>query len=127
MARRLKGRLLRIRPAPVRLLDRRVYRLGKGFRDPGDSMWDSYIARGILHAGARKRCVAIIGGRKESVSAGQVDPVSPRAAPRELVLICWCARFAIANVSDDVVRGVPERLEMLNGIMKDEHGCRIEE
>lgn len=35
-------------------------------------------------------------------------------------------RFAIANVSDDVVRGVPERLEMLNGIMEGEFGCRIE-
>ncbi|GHJ87058.1 hypothetical protein NliqN6_3460 [Naganishia liquefaciens] len=36
-------------------------------------------------------------------------------------------RFAIANVSDDVVRGVPERLEMLNEIMEREYGCQVVE
>jgi hypothetical protein len=127
MAGRFKRRLLRIRPAPVRLLDRRACRLGKGFGDPGDEVRDSYTARGILHAGARQRSVAVIGGCQEPVGAGQVDPVSLWSAPRELELTCWCARFAIANVSDDVVRGVPERLQMLNDIMQQEHQCRIEE
>lgn len=36
-------------------------------------------------------------------------------------------RFAIANVSDEVVRGVPERLEMLNEIMEREFACRVVE
>lgn len=36
-------------------------------------------------------------------------------------------RFAVANVSDEVVRRVPERLERLNGIMEREYGCLIED
>lgn len=87
VARGLKGRILRLRSTPVRLFDRRAYRLGKGLRNPGNAVRDSYTARGVLHAGARQRWVAVVGGREESVGAGQVDSVSPGSADRELELI----------------------------------------